>query len=766
MLIPEPELSSDLEWLLQSTQGSPALLMETVYREYGAFIYRLGQAQVGEASAAQVLQDTLLAIVKHRRRYRPEVGLKSWVCLLALQACSRLVRPSLATKTALHAARDASLWPALDNLGERLRKPALLYYICELSPGEIARVLELRESEVQARLNTTRLALAACLPESETAGQVDARLRRSLLRRWPLPEAGDATLEQAAAAAFTRLKHSQLHASRLGRLVQMAFIAVILILIVGAGWLTRQVATSSIPQIRQVVVTQIVRVPVTRTPAPAPTLTPTRPPLQSLVFDASEAAIRQRMSVSRSLWPGAYVEAQLVHYGPPDYIGPPRIFRNQVWVQNPTQSQTPERMLLLTGGPVEPSRAQLVQGADVYEIDLLSGLSYRRTLNEPSIPTFYSSAQMFLMGNDVLGVSSFDDGSALIRMLFAEGLAASEGQLSLAFTARMLGRDTLVVEHTLGGVLRERFWVDALVGLVLRWERYAAGSQRTVTDEIAVTQLDFEADFPDEVLSTTFFWRSPLAWDVLRRGAHPGRSFAAPLNTRQRRSEPPPPPPDFDPAGAPLAFQWSLAGSRGLLPGSSAEIFAGGYLLGVAEMGDPWDLVCKRSPDGRSIAFLEGSGVPAGLFASAGPFWLDLADPSVVHNALPNAEVVSSDFAFSPDGRRLAFWGCGGAPGNCGIYIHDLQTRINRKLGALDDGAAFFTWSLDGMRLALVGARSAPKFATSFIVLNVDSAVIEFESPVSDWPYQIPGDAPAWSRENSLGSAPRGLEGCSGRPGS
>jgi hypothetical protein len=597
--------------------------------------------------------------------------------------------------------------------------------------------------------------------EAEENHELDARIRKSLQARWPLPEAGALELEQACNIAARLVRKSSLHSQRNGRMREIALVGMILVMVVGGSWLTRQISTGSQAAPRPVFVTRIVQMVVTRTPAPTAVPIPTSPPLQSLLFNASQENIRQRMLLNRSLWQGAYIEAQFVRYGPPGYIGPPRVYRNQLWIQNPT-GQMKERTLVLTGSAIEPSRAILTGDGDVFEVDLTTGLTYKSVSGEPQASPFFSLSQMFNMGNDKLFYSSILDGSALTHMLFSTFLADSESELNILYYDRMLDRDTLVIETKRNGKPLERYWVDADFGMVLRWQRFG-GHAPVVTEEMAVTSLDFETKFPDQVLSPTFHWRSPLEWDVVRRDAIPGRNFANPLSLRPRLEMQEQPPSGFDPASNSLILQWSLTGRAGLVAGTSAEIYSDGYRLGLVKMGNPWNVVCKRSPDGRRIAFLEPAGVEQEIayYAQYGPFWLDLEDPDAIHNALPNAELVGSDFAFSPDGQKLAFWGCGASPTNCGIYIHDLNSRKNLKLAAMDNGAIYIMWSPDGKQLGYFGSRAEESHRITFIVLDVEYGQILLESPTLAWPdNHIPLEAPQWARDALPGLGQTGLADC------
>jgi hypothetical protein len=113
--------------------------------------------------------------------------------------------------------------------------------------------------------------------------------------------------------------------------------------------------------------------------------------------------------------------------------------------------------------------------------------------------------------------------------------------------------------------------------------------------------------------------------------------------------------------------------------------------------------------------------------ANTGPFWFDISSPAEIHKAHPNGTVVSSDFAFSPDGEWLAFWGCGGSEENCGVYLQNTRTLRTVKLLSLSFGAIFFTWSPDGESLAMMTAEN------TLLVVSPRTAEITYASAPFDY---------------------------------
>jgi Tol biopolymer transport system component len=112
---------------------------------------------------------------------------------------------------------------------------------------------------------------------------------------------------------------------------------------------------------------------------------------------------------------------------------------------------------------------------------------------------------------------------------------------------------------------------------------------------------------------------------------------------------------------------------------------------------------------------------------------------------------MSSDFAFSPDGRYLAFWACLELRAGCSVYIHDTHNQESTPITPLRNGATFFVWSPDNRYLAFVGAGPNLQYDSSLLVVDVQTGEVldegEFlwpeltlppDSPVRDWGVKFP----------------------------
>jgi hypothetical protein len=94
-----PELSPDLEWMLQSGQVDDASLVAALIDEHYANLYRLGLVLLGSAELATVFaQQTLALAIVDAHRYRAETPLLVWLLSLALPVWRRLRQRQLAVR--------------------------------------------------------------------------------------------------------------------------------------------------------------------------------------------------------------------------------------------------------------------------------------------------------------------------------------------------------------------------------------------------------------------------------------------------------------------------------------------------------------------------------------------------------------------------------------------------------------------------------------------------------------------------------------------
>jgi DNA-directed RNA polymerase specialized sigma24 family protein len=740
-------------------------------------------------------------------------------------------------------------WFSVNALGDVLRIPLILYCAHQLTVGEIAQVLRISQKTVRVRLYKAHDKLDKRLvpgprqvsdgePKTPAAplGQAHLRARylmqgaresdglasgglpeerqylenhlsncedcrayasnlvktdeflfRSFKEQWPSIQLSPEEEQAIVALAAARSSRLRMQRNWLAYAQRALLVGAAVILILAAGWLTRTTSPVKLVQIPTPRPTQVLRQAVLPTGTLALPTPSSQVSLVPLTENSDPQEILQRMRASRGLWQSLWADALIIRYGPPGYVGPPQFFRNQIWI-----GESDQKVVIAGPSDEAPTYAMLIDASSVYELELESGISYYYVVH-PWVAFLPGEARPHFLGTYGYDTRGILDGSYVSRLLFPSELAQNAWKIWVEGSEKMLGRDVLVLEVMRGDVVRSQVWVDARTGVILRWIKYDERQQWTVSEEITLTSLQYNIDFPDQLFNSTpdpekFVWEN--SWrPLLSSGPVPtpiwpepsGRiPVGPPLADLQLDPRFPTPSPQ-EIANSRLVFEWEPwkvysyrfgYGVSSIPTGEIADLFAGfnSYpnYLGQVKMGNPWNLFCERSPDGEVIAFDDPPPGPDGLFfSSTAPSYVHLDDAGIVHNALYNALRASNDFAFSPDSRYLAFWGCGGRPDNCGIYIHNLETQINKKLAALPHGATFFTWSPDGEYLALVSLDAtidSPQIS-SLLVLRLSSGQVVYKG-VFDWRDEsIPQDSPVQSWGVQFPPVRTGLDGCIDPPG-
>ena len=472
------------------------------------------------------------------------------------------------------------------------------------------------------------------------------------------------------------------------------------------------------------------------------------PPMEPLSLQSSPDVIRQRILDSQQNWHTLWAEAAYIRYGPAGYIGPPEVDRQQAWISQPDYSLT------LSGNPVgDVESAIQASGGIITSLDAQSGslsrlesgilVTYTKPIHEILLPT-----RMRTNFNEVLTVHGEDT---------------------------VAGRATLVVdwfeidpEAKTGGnqdvrlmLNQGRFWVDRTTGVILHRQWFDPDQPDLVVKEIVVKQIAYDIPIPNRFFDPqrelpARLYQDP-GGDPLPLGYYPSTDWQP---ASQRQSLPhQPPPADFDPAASEITFQWTNLQELKPYQSTRADVFAGGYYLGNVQFGDPRSLSCQRSPDGKRIAFTEWLEVPP--YGARPMRWFNLDNIKIVNEPMP--DLISGNFAFSPDSRRLALFACTRSLQSCGIYLLDLETGHYRQLVEMAF-AGSLGWRPDGEQLAFRGAKK-PREESSLWVVDAGSGELIYHGPLVPGSSQLAGRTPLPGWGPVLQRMGRGAEGCSQPPG-
>ncbi len=615
-MLPRQELSSPLEWLLQSPQSTPEALAQAAWEACGASLLRMGEHIFGEKGAETFAALVLADVLEQAAAYRGAEPPCAWVLRLAAARAQAVVpRPQRA-----EVRRRAAC--SLLAMGWEREAAALLEVTesCKGAEGE-AEPLPMRVPKREAAC----LQNAAPLPPFHSGTAPGAAT--------PSPGPSPTCVSQAVALAEMRHRRSSRLARLKETLLALFLVAAVLTgLRIGRALDTHHAGTPA--------ATQLVVVEVTATPPPA-TLAPTPiarypsnavfwrvqpgdtlpllaqrygvsvsdllawnglddpnaplkvgdliavrmrfagtlpgweeiPTAEPLPANASPEDILERMRNSAVYWRTLWVDAFIAAYGPVGYTGPPRVLRQQVWL---TQDG---RSLVLEGpedGPAEVVR-RTENGEEVPAAHrLLMEMLFPERLLEPDVPA------LRLVGWDVSG-----------------------------------GRRALRLDVLRPGGLYEVWWVDVRYGFLLRRQVFTRGGALSFDLQVRDLALNFvpEARIFDPEHPPSHFAASPRG-DAELPGAK--AHYQPLLDPPGHVPMPLPPPltprPDFDPAEARLTFQWdswpSFWDSEGepVLQTVDVRLFANWYYLGeITGVQVNGMSPCVRSPDGRYLAWLPPS---------------------------------------------------------------------------------------------------------------------------------------------------------------
>lgn len=705
-----PELSADLEYILQSGQSDLRLVAEGLLYTYYAPVYRLCLVLEDNPSRAQELFDlTFAKAVNQAYRYQPKSGIPVWFYRCLLQAIP------------LPARRE-----------RRGDLPVLLRAFTELNPEQIALLCNLNTSQAKTMLANLEeqpgavLEQAGLAPEKTSGLQAGDSWRQVLQQQYPVPELDEDALEARAEQIYARAEKSRTIRRRLV-LVQELILLLVVALIVGAFItaadrlapeenptrtppptviVTRIVEKEMAPVI---VVTATATAQPRRYPRPTPVGAPLR--LPPLSVDSSPVSILERLRISEMFWETVWAETITVLHGPEGYLGPDRIRRSQFWLSN--------EQARIQSGPLEGAPDEIWVGnlGRLYSLQPREGFTRlvevitRDSLKRPTL--------------NELGLI-FDP----LQPLGIEAVERREVQLRISGRDRIAGRETVVVELLdASGARTARLWLDTQTSFVLRHQQFQPAGMRSPAIETIVTRVVFNLDFENQAF---FDLNQPApeapANDPLGR---PSRALPTIIARANWESNPQPartaPPQGFDPARSRLSFLYPPDFDL-QSPEVPVDLFADDYFLGSVTFANPWWMICERSPDGRRIA--AASRPLLAQQTGSTLYWLEVVNaPVIAQRRITIAGV--SDLAFAPDSQRLAMLGRGGS--GSGLYLVDLQTGELRILYAIERGRSL-AWSPDGEQIALIGHVSGQSGPEELLIIEAQTGELVYRAAYS------PGD--------------------------
>lgn len=172
------DFNTSLQIISGCLAGDDSAIERLVY-EYQNSIFRLTLSILNDpVEAHEATQDTFIAALGALKSYKENSTFKAWLYTIALnvsrnrlrkrktlerlnntlQAIFRVQSQKMPSPedAVIQTEKDAALWKALNQLGEKQRIPLVLRYFHNLSTAEIAEILHINEGTIHSRLHIGR----------------------------------------------------------------------------------------------------------------------------------------------------------------------------------------------------------------------------------------------------------------------------------------------------------------------------------------------------------------------------------------------------------------------------------------------------------------------------------------------------------------------------------------------------------------------------------------------------------------------------------
>ena len=281
---PPQDYAPDLNWLLQSSQTPPEVILEVLVQEFYPQIYYLAFTLLDDRSAALNTANEIFArAILERHAYRTHTEASIWLLRLALKICeTSYKRLSLqrAVKAALPHHRlskdlgystpetllDAEIWLTIDSLDDFARQITLLHYVHGWPAQGLAELLQRQTEDIQAALERTGEKVQTALTKADglqSASNWDKLIRASLSRRWPRRNFTPEQLNERAARIGRRALRKRRWQRQAISVMEVAMILFIILFAAGIIW----GANVFLPEQTPVPTRSILQSPATSTPA-------------------------------------------------------------------------------------------------------------------------------------------------------------------------------------------------------------------------------------------------------------------------------------------------------------------------------------------------------------------------------------------------------------------------------------------------------------------------------------------------------------------
>jgi DNA-directed RNA polymerase specialized sigma24 family protein len=767
-----PELSPDVEWMLQSGQASREMLAEALVAEYYEPVWRLGLSLFEDSAAAgQFALETLSTALLEVHRYAGQVSAQVWILRKALAVSKKTrwqqARPVLdpyrsgehknlpgagnheyfQRKDALHQIRDL--------LSDDCCTAICLHYLLGIEAAEIAVIFKTDRDKIRRWIETADQIYRSCLwPSGQKPEEESVRLSAWLQDQHPQPALSESIQREIRSGILQMTEILERQQRLLHHFKELLVVSIVVLVIGGimlGVWRLNPDRPFSQANMATEVFLQVERPKKDFYSYNSETTKERATSPEPLDIMSSPESVQERISRASLHWSTLWQDVSLIFYGPPGYVGPPDTIRAQIWLRQPNETK-------MIAGPVGGRPDYQFLGRDK---------GFHQATVDSLLRWYYLAFDRHLalgtnIGSLATPVSSLERG---------------QGRLVVQGIEVVAGHPALVVDQLNNkGKLESRIWVDTVTGVTLRKRLFAPSDPDIVLVEAVTNSIYYDEEFPAGLFEPgadtdgTLFARNYLGTrrkgDLVQSRDHLAYpiTFWAPRPYRDPIPAFTLPPASFVPSRSELAFQYIPALTSGMLQfnfsnmDAYADLFAADFYLGSIKTGDPFTTICDRSPDGMRLAFAQGRQSQPRQVSNLS--WVNLEDPKRVNSVELALDL--SHFAFAPDSQRLALFGFGDPLGS--LYLLDTDSGELHKLLNLEYVRGLM-WSPDGEYLAIIGNWESPEYNEELMIIDAGSgAVISYFDPYGFSRGTEPSNLPEWIQGKTMPESTGGLEACAAPP--
>ncbi len=248
---PNPDPSSDLEWMLRSGQVSRSFMIENLGGKYYSSLYALAYAFLEDRRAARlVVEKALSNAVMSAHEFHDDAGVDTWVHRIAWKILLRDYRKEIAWRKIEKILNlegefsecdlpipptevDEIIWQAADALPPKTR---LLYILATLYAGEtkdIPLITNYEEDYVGSEINRAQNSILNSLDSSDYLYQdKEALIVLSLQKRWSISQHAPQEIERSISRVTRQLEAD---APRVGAFTSFREVLLVLVALVVVG---------------------------------------------------------------------------------------------------------------------------------------------------------------------------------------------------------------------------------------------------------------------------------------------------------------------------------------------------------------------------------------------------------------------------------------------------------------------------------------------------------------------------------------------------